>query len=188
MRTSVTLRTLAAALLTGGTLGAVASATPASAAPATTPVTTPASAPASSYASGDSGDRRPVWGTVTSATALNVRAAPTTHSTVVDRLAPGSRERVQCAVTGQSVNGTATWYWLPGSQGWASAAFVGTGRHQVPDCADPCPVWKDGSGWTNGGWTPDGNGSGWTWSSTGSGSDSGSFHLDISVSVSGSWS
>ena len=175
MRTTPALRTLAAVLLTGGALATVAAATPASA--ATVP----------SYASGDNGGR-PVYGTVTSATDLNVRAAPTTHSTVVDRLAPGTRDRVQCAVTGQSVNGTATWYWLPGSKGWASAAFVDTGRRQVPDCADPCPVWKDGSGWTNGGWTPDGDGSGWTWSGTDPDSHPGSFHLDITVSVSGSWS
>jgi hypothetical protein len=145
MRTTPALRTLAAVLLTGGTLAVTAAGTSAAAAPPT-------------YAEGRGGSQ--IWGTVVSGTALNVRSAPTTRSSVVDRLAPGSQDRIQCMVRGQSVNGNPYWYWLVGAQGWASAAFVDTGGRWVPTCADPCPEWKNGS-WSN----PDWNDPAWneTW-------------------------
>jgi hypothetical protein len=136
MRNSPALRTLAAILLTGGTLVAATAGTTAAAA------TPPA------YAGGSGGSGGPIWGTVVSGTALEVRSAPTTHSAVVDRLAPGSQDRVECMVRGQSVNGNPYWYWFAGTHGWASAAFVDTGGHRVPTCADPCPQWKDGD-WRN---------------------------------------
>ena len=142
MRTTPALRTLAVALLTGGSLvAATAGAT--AAAPATPPT----------YADGsgsDSGGGRhgPIWGTVISHTKLNVRLAPTTHSPAVTWLSPGSQDRVECKVRGQSVNGNPYWYWLKGAQGWAAAAFVDVGRAHVPTCSDPCPEWKDGR-WTN---------------------------------------
>jgi hypothetical protein len=154
MRTTPALRTLAAALLTGGTLAVAAAGTTASA----------------------DGSGGPIWGTVVSHTALNVRAAPTTHSPVVDQLSPWSQDRVECMVRGQSVNGNPYWYWLTGAQGWASAAFVDTGGRWVPNCSDPCPQWKDGS-WSN--WDdPYWNDSYENWSASGSGS----------WSASGSWS
>ncbi|MGW1273229.1 SH3 domain-containing protein [Streptomyces sp. NPDC002491] len=136
MRTTVALRTLAAALLAGGSLAVAAGhATAAPAAPA---------APVMSAGGGGEGIR----GTVVSRTELNVRQEPTTHAPVAAALAPGSHDLVQCKVKGQSVNGDPDWYWLFGAQGWASAAFVDVGRAHVPDCADPCPRWKDGD-WTN---------------------------------------
>ncbi|WP_432157487.1 SH3 domain-containing protein [Streptomyces sp. bgisy153] len=145
MRTTPALRILAAALLTGGTFAVAAAGTPASAAPPT-------------YAEGLGGGglggqtadhgKRPVGGTVVSRTPLNVRQAPTTHSPVVDRLAPGSQDRVQCMVRGQSVNGNPYWYWLVHTRAWASAEFIDTHGTWVPACADPCPRWKDGH-WTN---------------------------------------
>ncbi|MFV0134754.1 SH3 domain-containing protein [Streptomyces sp. HMX87] len=131
MRTTPALRGLAAALLTGGTLVAAAAGTTAAAAPAPTYPDVPGGR--------DSG---PVRGTVTSPTALAVREAPTSHAPAVDRLAPGTEDRIRCVVRGQSVNGNPYWYWLVGAQGWASAAFVDSGGRWVPQCADPCPEWK----------------------------------------------
>ncbi|WP_406007835.1 SH3 domain-containing protein [Streptomyces sp. NBC_00637] len=132
MRTTLALRTLAAALLTGGTLAGTALGTTAAAAPPT---------------SGGDGNGS-IRGTVVSRSELSVRQEPTTRSSVVATLAPGSHDRVQCVVKGQSVDGNPDWYWLFGAQGWASAAFVDTGGVRVPDCADPCPRWKNGD-WTN---------------------------------------
>lgn len=159
MRTSPALRTLAAALLTCGTFVAAAAGTTAAAA---TPPT---------HADGHGS---PIWGTVVSRTPLNVREAPTTKSPVVDRLSPGTQDRVKCMVRGQTVNGNPDWYWLVGAQGWASAAFVDTGGRSVPTCADPCPHWKNG-GWHN----PDWNDPAWheTWAVT----------VSVSWSISGSW-
>ncbi|MDL5202727.1 SH3 domain-containing protein [Streptomyces sp. ALI-76-A] len=184
MRTTPALRTLAAALFTGGTLVA---ATAGTAAVATTPP---------GYADGHDGGGSggPIWCTVVSGTALKVRSAPTTHADVVDRLPPGTHDRVECKVRGQSVNGDPYWYWLAGAQGWAGAAFVGTGGHRVPNCADPCPRWKDG-GWHN----PDGNDPGWSeswavsasvsWSASGAGSwsSSDSWSWSVTGSSSGAW-
>ncbi|MFF1441052.1 SH3 domain-containing protein [Streptomyces sp. NPDC058295] len=132
MRTTLALRTLAAALLTGGTLAGATLGTTAAAAPPT---------------SGGDGNGS-IRGTVVSRSELSVRQEPTTRSPVVATLASGSHDRVQCRVKGQSVNGNPDWYWLFGAQGWASAAFVDTGGARVPDCADPCPRWKNGD-WTN---------------------------------------
>ncbi|MEH0545606.1 SH3 domain-containing protein [Streptomyces sp. B21-105] len=161
MRTTVALRTLAAALLAAGSLAVATSGATA--------------APALPASGGD-----PVRGTVVSRTELNVRQEPTTHAPVVAALAPGSHDLVQCMVKGQSVNGNPDWYWLYGAQGWASAAFVDVGRAHVPDCADPCPQWKDGD-WTN--WDDDP----FTDSSfTVSGSGSFSFSGTWSFSASGS--
>ncbi|MHC3470156.1 SH3 domain-containing protein [Streptomyces sp. 7R007] len=131
MRTTPALRTFTAALLAGGTVVAAAAGTAAAAQTAR-----------------DGGGGSPVWGTVVSRTALNVRAGPTVDSSVVDRLPPGGQDRVQCMVRGQRVDGNPYWYWLVGSQGWASAVFVDTGGRPVPTCAHPCPRWKDG-GWSN---------------------------------------
>ncbi|WP_030042115.1 SH3 domain-containing protein [Streptomyces resistomycificus] len=137
------------------------------------------------------GSGGPVRGTVVSGTPLHVRAEPTTHAAVVDRLSPGSQVRVECEVRGQSVNKNPYWYWLVGAQGWVSADFVDTGGRGVPTCADPCPEWKNGT-WNNvdrgdptwnetwavsssGSWTVSGSGSwsasgSWSWSATGSSS------------------
>ncbi|MBC2905299.1 SH3 domain-containing protein [Streptomyces cupreus] len=177
MRTTPALRTLAVALLTGGSLiAATAGATAAAAAPPT-------------YADGHGGDGGghggPIWGTVISHTKLNVREAPTTHADVVTRLSPGSQDRVDCKVRGQSVNGNPDWYWLVGAQGWASAVFVDVGRAHVPTCADPCPEWKDGA-WTN--WDEPFTNDSWSASSSGSWSASGSWSWSVSGSSSSAWS
>ncbi|MFI2431416.1 SH3 domain-containing protein [Streptomyces sp. NPDC018693] len=174
MRTTPALRTLAAALLTGGTLAVMATGTSAVAAPPT-------------YAEGQGGaghgghggghGKGSIWGTVVSRTDLNVRKAPTTHSPVVDKLSPGSQHRVQCMVRGQSVNGNPAWYWLVDAKAWASAAFVDTHGARVPTCADPCPQWKDGrwtnwdDSWSNSSWSASFSFSG-TWSFTTSESSS----------------
>ncbi|MFJ2814997.1 MULTISPECIES: SH3 domain-containing protein [unclassified Streptomyces] len=137
MRTTPALRILTAALLTGGTFAGAAAGTTAAAA---TPPT---------YADGHGGDGRgggPIWGTIVSRTELSVRAAPSVHSRVVDRLSPGSQDRVQCRAQGQSFNGDASWYWFVGAQGWVPASYVDTGGRWVPTCADPCPQWRNGSG------------------------------------------
>ncbi|MEU8649510.1 SH3 domain-containing protein [Streptomyces sp. NPDC048737] len=165
------LRTLAAALLTGGTFAVAALGTTASAAP---PTSTEGAAAQAAQAAQGSGDGA-AWGIVTSRTDLTLRQAPTTHAPLAGTLAPGSRDLVECRVLGQSVNGDAHWYWLVGARAWASAAFVSTGGERVPDCADPCPRWKDDD-WAN--WND-----AWDdepWSVTGSGS--------VSFSFSGSWS
>jgi hypothetical protein len=164
MRTTVALRAVAAALLAGGGLVAAGAGTSASA----------ATAPTYAEGNGDGGSDSPVLGTVVSGTALHVRAEPTTRSATVDRLAPGSQDRVQCKVRGQSVDGNPYWYWLVGAQGWASAAFVDTDGTRVAPCADPCPQWKNGA-WSN----ADGNDPAWNqpWAVTGS----------LSWSFSGSW-
>ncbi|KPI09437.1 hypothetical protein OK074_3243 [Actinobacteria bacterium OK074] len=170
MRTTPVMRSLAAVLVSGGIVVAVAGAAEA-AAPATYPT----------GHGGGGGSNSPVWGTVVSSGELNVRDQPTTNSSVVDALSPGSQDRVQCAVRGQTVRGNPYWYWLVGAQGWASAAFVDTGGQGVPSCSDPCPGWRDGgnsndhnSGWNDPSWR-DGNSS---WSSSASGT----------FDISGSWS
>ncbi|KRD19044.1 MULTISPECIES: hypothetical protein [unclassified Streptomyces] len=160
MRTTVALRTLAAALLAGGSLAVAASGATAAPAPST----------------GNGGDD-PVRGTVVSRTELNVRQQPTTHAPVVAALAPGSHDLVQCMVKGQSVNGNPDWYWLYGAQGWASAAFVDVGRAHVPACADPCPRWKDGD-WTN--WNDPFTDSSFAASGSGSFSFSGTWSFSVS--------
>lgn len=106
----------AAALLTGGVLAVSAA------------------APASANSGGDV-----VWGTVVSRGDLNLRADPSTSSSVVYRMAPGSQDRIECAAGGSWVNGTSTWYWFTGAHGWASAAYVDTGGRSVPSCSTPCP-------------------------------------------------
>ncbi|MDT9698551.1 SH3 domain-containing protein [Streptomyces sp. P17] len=178
MRTTPALRTLAVALLTGGSLiAATAGATAAAAAPPTY---------ADVQGGSGGGDRGgPIWGTVISQTKLNVRQAPTVHAPVVAWLSPGSQDRVQCKVRGQSVNGNPDWYWLKGAQGWASAAFVDTGGARVPPCANPCPEWKDGS-WTN--WDEPFTNDSWSASSSGSWSASGSWSWSASGSSSSAWS
>ncbi|MBK3576738.1 SH3 domain-containing protein [Streptomyces sp. MBT65] len=183
MRTTPALRTLAAALLTGGTLAVAAAGTTAAAAP---------SAP-STYAEGHGGGGSPIWGTIVSRTDLNVRQSPTTRSPVVDSLSPGSQDRVQCVVRGQTVNGNPDWYWLVGAQAWASAAFVDTGGRSVPSCSDPCPGWKDGDnsnrGDNNSSWNNDpnwgDNSSSWSTSASGSWSVSGSWSWSASGSSTG---
>jgi len=169
MRTTLALRTLAAALLAGGTLVAAAAGTTAAAA-------TPTTVPAHVDGRGGGGSGSPIWGTIVSRTRLNVRAGPTVDSAVVTRLSPGSQDRVQCMVQGQSVNGNPYWYWLVGAQGWASAEFVDTGGRSVPTCADPCPQWRDGN-WSNANWN-DPSWSDGSWAASGS----------VSFSISGSWS
>ncbi|MER5434669.1 SH3 domain-containing protein [Streptomyces sp. NPDC002588] len=159
MRSSPALRTLSAVLLTGGAFAAVTTGTTAAALPA-------------------SGGDGPVVGTVVSRGELNVRQQPTSHSAVVAALAPGSHDRVECKVKGQSVHGTPYWYWLRGAQGWASAAFVDTRGARVPDCADPCPQWKDGH-WIN--WEVSVSGS-WSFSASGTAESSGT-----SETSSGDW-
>jgi hypothetical protein len=172
MRTTPALRTLAAALLTGGTLAVAAAGTTAAA----------AAPPTYADGHGGGGSGGPIWGTIVSGVDLNVRAAPTTHSPVVARLSPWSQDRVDCKVQGQRVNGNPYWYWLEGAQGWASATFVDTGGRSVPNCADPCPEWKDGawSNWDdpywNDSWSASGSGTwsfsgSWSWSATGSSAD-----------------
>ncbi|WP_055535217.1 hypothetical protein [Streptomyces graminilatus] len=139
MRTSTALRTLTAALFTGGVLAA---------APFGTAGTAMAAAPTGSHVSdhfghsGHSGHSR-IRGTVVSVGELNVRERPTTHSPVVAALAPGSHGHVECSVLGQKVRGNPHWYWLPGVDGWASAVFIDTGGRPVPTCTDPCPQRKD---------------------------------------------
>ncbi|MCX5559167.1 SH3 domain-containing protein [Streptomyces sp. NBC_00038] len=180
MRSTPAQRTFAAALLTGGFLTVAMAGTSAAAVP-------------SAHTSGGGGSDSPIWGTVVSRGDLNVRQQPTANSSLVDRLSPGSQDRVLCAVQGQSVFGNTDWFWLVGAQGWASAAFVDTGRQWVPSCQDPCPDWKDGAwdddNWKNGdnSWNNSNRDSGWNngdsdWSSSSAGSGSWSF------SVSGSWS
>ncbi|MDW4904777.1 SH3 domain-containing protein [Streptomyces sp. ADMS] len=142
MRTTPTLRTITAALFTGGILAVPAG-------------TAMASAPAGSDGSG-------VRGTVVSAGELNLRQQPTTDSRVVGRLTPGSHGRVECSVVGQTVRGNPHWYWLSGANAWASATFIDTGGRSVPSCTDPCPEWKDGKdGKDDGHWSASG-----TWSFT----------------------
>ena len=172
MRTTPALRTLAAALFTGGVLTVVAAGTSAA-----------ATAPTHTLTNGGGGSDSPIWGTIVSRGEMNVRQQPTTNSPVVDALSPGSQDRVQCVVRGQSVFGNSDWYWLVGAQGWASAAFVDTGRQWVPSCSDPCPGWKDRSNndWNDGNWHDNnGNNDNSSWNSGGSGS--------WSFSASGSWS
>jgi len=177
MRTTPAPRTLVAALLSGGVLTALAAG--------------PAVAAAESAHTGDGGSGSPVRGTVVSRGELNLRLQPSTDSPVVGALPPGSQDRVQCAVNGQSVLGTSVWYWLVGAHAWASAAFVDTGGQWVPTCSDPCPGDKDGV-WHNAHWDDgernlrDDPG----WSSTGSGwtfSVSSSWSWTVSVSSSNSW-
>ncbi|GGS36947.1 SH3 domain-containing protein [Streptomyces griseoviridis] len=119
MRSTPVLRALVAALFSGGVLAA-----------------TTTGAAATGAVTGDG----PVLGTVTSPTALAVREAPTSHSAAVDRLAPGTRDRVRCAVEGQDVSGNPYWYWLEATGGWASAAWIDTHGRWVPDCPRPLPT------------------------------------------------
>ncbi|MGH4035104.1 SH3 domain-containing protein [Actinomycetota bacterium Odt1-20B] len=139
MRTTPALTTLAAALLAGGALTVAAAPTASATAPAN--------------------NDGVVWGTVVSASDLNVRDQPSTGGAIVATLPSGSQDRVECATRGSSVWGNPYWYWLGGARGWVSAAYVDTAGRGVPDCGgnggsgpchqwhdncnDPCPVWKD---------------------------------------------
>ncbi|MFI6336021.1 SH3 domain-containing protein [Streptomyces sp. NPDC050535] len=172
MRTNPALRTLAVGLFTGGVLTAAVAGTSA------------AATPAHSTSRGDGSDS-PVWGTVVSRGHMNVREQPTANSSVVDRLSPGSQDRVLCAVQGQSVFGNPEWYWLVGAQGWASAAFVDTDGQWVPSCQDPCPGWKDGA-WDDHNWK-DGDNS-WNDDRWNHGDSASSSSGAWSFSASGSWS
>ncbi|MFF3938517.1 SH3 domain-containing protein [Streptomyces phaeofaciens] len=165
MRTTPALRTLAAALLTGGTL-------------AVTALGTTAAVASPTYTEGHgSGGDGPVRGTVVSRTDLGLRQAPTTHAPLAGQLPPGSHDRVLCMVKGQSVNGNPYWYWLVGAEAWASAAFVDTGGARVPACADPCPQWKDGR-WIN--WDDPFRNDTWSLVISGSFSISGSIEITAS--------
>ncbi|MFG2309070.1 SH3 domain-containing protein [Streptomyces sp. NPDC048566] len=176
MRTTPALRTAVAALIGGGVLTVAAAGTSLAAAPS----------------SPSHGSDRPVLGTVVSRGELNVRLQPSTASPVVGALAPGSSDRVRCEVSGQRVLGDARWYWLTGAHAWASAAFVDTGGHPVPSCADPCPGEKDGV-WHNAHWDHDGRDPGQDpgWSRDDSGSwtfsVSASWTWTVSVSSADSW-
>ncbi|MBO7935805.1 MULTISPECIES: SH3 domain-containing protein [Streptomyces] len=174
MRTTPALRTLAAALLTGGTLAATALGTTAAEASPTT----------YTEGHGSSVNGASVRGTVVSSTNLSLRQAPTTHAPLAAQLAPGSHDRVRCMVKGQSVNGNPYWYWMIGAEGWASAAFVDVGRAHVPACDDPCPQWKDGH-WVN--WTDPFWNDAWSLVASGSFSVSGSFEFSASGTSSGGW-
>ncbi|MFJ5774872.1 SH3 domain-containing protein [Streptomyces sp. NPDC093094] len=174
MRTTLALRTLTAALLAGTTLAVTAGAASAAAA-----------LPASGGPDGGGhGSGSPIWGTVVSRTDLNLRQEPTTHAPSVGSLSPGSQDRVQCKVIGQSVNGNPYWYWLVGAEAWASAAFVQTDRHHVPTCADPCPEWKNGD-WTN--WNDPFTSDSWSVSGSGSWSVSGSWSWTVTGASSDGW-
>jgi len=170
MRTTPALRTFAAALFTGGVVTVAVAGTSAAATPA-------------HDNSGGGGSGSPVWGTVVSRSDLHIRQQPTANSALLDRLSPGSQDRVLCAVQGQSVFGNTDWYWLVGAQGWASAAFVDIGRQWVPSCQDPCPGWKDGA-WDDDNWKNGDN----SWNNTDDSSWSSSSSGTWSFSVSGSWS
>ncbi|MEU5434309.1 hypothetical protein AB0G73_13140 [Streptomyces sp. NPDC020719] len=74
-----------------------------------------------------------VFGTVTSRIELNIRENPNLNSDVVVALSPGSTDKIVCKTHGSNVNGTSTWYWLSGAQGWATAAFF-QANGDVPDC------------------------------------------------------
>lgn len=86
-----------------------------------------------------------IWGTVVSGPDLHVRDQPNTSASIVATLPYGSQDRVECATWGTSVNGNPSWYWLVGTRGWVSAAYVDTGGRHVPSCSshDPCPQWRD---------------------------------------------
>ncbi|WP_326786655.1 SH3 domain-containing protein [Streptomyces sp. NBC_00151] len=176
MRTTPAPRTLAAALFSGGVLTVLAAG--------------PSMAATESTHTGD-GSGSSVWGTVISRGELNLRLQPSTNSPVVGALSPGSQDRVQCAVNGQSVLGTTVWYWLVGAHAWASAAFVDTDGRWVPSCSDPCPDQKDGT-WHNAHWD-DGrnprNDPGWSVTASGSWSFtvSSAWSWTVSGSSSNSW-
>ncbi|MBD0745077.1 hypothetical protein [Streptomyces sp. CBMA152] len=74
-----------------------------------------------------------VFGTVTSRIELNVRDNPSLNADVGVALSPGSTDRIACKTHGSNVNGTSTWYWLTGAQGWATAAFF-QANGDVPNC------------------------------------------------------
>ncbi|MEU4170592.1 SH3 domain-containing protein [Streptomyces sp. NPDC026665] len=176
MRTTPAPRILAAALLSGGVLTALAAG--------------PALAAAESAHTGD-GSGSPVWGTVISRGEMNLRLQPSTSSPVVGSLPSGSQDRVQCAVNGQSVSGSTVWYWLVGAHAWASSAFVSTNGQWVPSCSDPCPDQKDGT-WHNAHWDDDrnpGNDPGWSVSASGSWTFtvSSAWSWTVSGSSSNSW-
>ncbi|MGW7385255.1 SH3 domain-containing protein [Streptomyces sp. NPDC054794] len=118
MRTTVALRTLAAALLTGGTL---AVAVPAAVAGAHADVAAPVG---------------PVLAVVVSHDPAPVRAAPTGYSALVNRLWPGTHVSLACETEGQTVHGSRIWFQLSGDRGWVSAHYVDAGHRWVPACGD----------------------------------------------------
>ncbi|MEU1014872.1 SH3 domain-containing protein [Streptomyces sp. NPDC005900] len=141
MRIALTLgAACAAAVLTAGT--AATATTTATAATPGAPVTV-TTAPATSPAHHHGGV---IWGTVVSGPDLKVRDEPNTGGRIVEKLPPGSQDRVECATHGTVVHGNPDWYWLTGARGWVSAAYVDTGGRHVPSCSapeDPCPQWRD---------------------------------------------
>ena len=115
MRTTPVLRSVAAALLTGGVLtGPLA------------PGALAATGPTHIATSGGSSDSS-VRSAVVSGGDVNVRKHPTTKSPVVGRVSSRSHNPVLCSVLGERIGGDRTWYWLAGAGGWVSAAFADTG-------------------------------------------------------------
>jgi hypothetical protein len=71
--------------------------------------------------------------------ALNVRAKPNLSSNVVNKIAAGKKVQISCQVSGDAVNGTKVWDYLPAYGGYASDAFLYTGTDGfiagVPKCS-----------------------------------------------------
>ncbi|MDQ8707607.1 SH3 domain-containing protein [Streptomyces sp. LHD-70] len=114
MRTTRSLRTLAATAFASGTFIAVSFA---SAAPAM------------------AGNDGSVRGVVVSHRDISLRADPNPVSAKVGSLPPGARELIECATLSTHVNGNPYWYWLGGGHGWASGAYMKPER-QAPMCDD----------------------------------------------------
>jgi hypothetical protein len=77
---------------------------------------------------------------------LNVRSAPNTSSSIVGRVANGSRVTLDCWVSGQTVSGNwgATSLWPRSSVGYLSDGFVYTGTNGPaagePQCGTSTPA------------------------------------------------
>ncbi|MET7639958.1 SH3 domain-containing protein [Streptomyces sp. NPDC005438] len=78
------------------------------------------------------------YGTVTTQNGTNVRAYPSTDSSVKDVLEYKEQVGLDCKVNAQNIQGNTVWYKLRGSERWVSARYVdNTGS--VPLCKDKFP-------------------------------------------------
>src|SRR5262245_5334920 len=82
----------------------------------------------------------------TSGQKLNVRAEPTTQSAVVATLSSGTKVKISCQVTGQTVSGNSIWDYLPAYGGYVADAFLYTGHAGVIPGVETCHASGGGCG------------------------------------------
>jgi len=76
--------------------------------------------------------------------ALNIRASPSTRSTVIGLFGTGAQIDIDCQVNAETASGfagtTNVWYHVPSRGGYVSGAWVGNNGQSAPNCGGPARV------------------------------------------------